>query len=110
MSSSAGALAVLGVLIPPVAVLIDRGCGGDFIINLILTILLVWVGGILHAFHIFGVGVCTNICNLLLPPLGTFLNYGIKLEFWICLLLTILGWFPGAIYAYYVSLKGVGSP
>ena len=107
--SSAGVLSILGVLLPPVAVLIDRGCGGDFIINLILTIFLVWIGGIFHAFHIFGVGVCSNICNILLPPLGVFLHYGIKLEFWICLVLTILGWLPGIIYAYYVSLKKVGS-
>ena len=109
MVASSSALAILGVLLPPVAVLIDRGCGCAFLINLLLTILLAWIGGIIHAFHIFGVGICTNVCNILLPPLGVFLHYGVKLEFWICILLTLLGWLPGIIYAYYVSLRKVGS-
>ncbi|GJM94445.1 hypothetical protein GQ55_3G095400 [Panicum hallii var. hallii] len=39
---------------------------------------------------------------ILLPPLGVFLRYGIGVEFWICLLLTILGYIPGIIYAVYV--------
>ncbi|CAM6009871.1 unnamed protein product [Sphagnum balticum] len=39
---------------------------------------------------------------ILLPPLGVFLKYGCQTEFWICLLLTILGYIPGIIYAIYV--------
>ncbi|OEL17673.1 hypothetical protein BAE44_0021311, partial [Dichanthelium oligosanthes] len=40
---------------------------------------------------------------ILLPPLGVFLRYGIgQVELWICLLLTILGYIPGIIYAIYV--------
>ncbi|XP_062232436.1 low temperature-induced protein lt101.2 [Phragmites australis] len=39
---------------------------------------------------------------ILLPPVGVFLRYGIGAEFWICLLLTILGYIPGIIYAVYV--------
>ncbi|BAF16420.1 low temperature-induced protein lt101.2 [Oryza sativa Japonica Group] len=39
---------------------------------------------------------------ILLPPLGVFLRYGIGMEFWIALLLTILGYLPGIIYAVYV--------
>ncbi|KMS95518.1 hypothetical protein BVRB_007580 [Beta vulgaris subsp. vulgaris] len=42
------------------------------------------------------------ILAILLPPLGVFLRYGIAVEFWICLLLTILGYIPGIIYALYV--------
>eukprot|EP01018_Ginkgo_biloba_P035374 Gb_22722 [translate_table: standard] len=42
---------------------------------------------------------------ILLPPLGVFLKYGCKIEFWICLLLTILGYIPGIIYAVYVITK-----
>ena len=42
---------------------------------------------------------------LLLPPLSTFLKRGLLREFWICLLLTILGWIPGIIYAIYVVMK-----
>ncbi|KAG0563699.1 hypothetical protein KC19_8G052500 [Ceratodon purpureus] len=37
---------------------------------------------------------------ILLPPLGVFLRYGLALEFWICLLLTILGYdIPEILYA-----------
>ncbi|RKP22681.1 hypothetical protein SYNPS1DRAFT_19740 [Syncephalis pseudoplumigaleata] len=32
------AIAVLGLFIPPIAVLLQRGCGMDFCINLLLTI------------------------------------------------------------------------
>ncbi|EMS45020.1 hypothetical protein CFC21_067392 [Triticum aestivum] len=49
---------------------------------------------------------CTFVEILLaviLPPLGVFLRYGCcSMEFLICLLLTILGYIPGIIYAIYV--------
>ncbi|ERN04934.1 hypothetical protein AMTR_s00080p00112800 [Amborella trichopoda] len=32
---------------------------------------------------------------ILLPPVGVFLRYGCGVEFWIDLLLTILGYIPG---------------
>lgn len=37
---------------------------------------------------------------LILPPLGVFLTVGIKLAFWLNILLTILGFIPGIIHAY----------
>ncbi|XP_021968862.1 salt stress-induced hydrophobic peptide ESI3 [Helianthus annuus] len=42
------------------------------------------------------------ILAIILPPLGVFLRYAIGVEFWICLLLTILGYLPGILYAIYV--------
>ncbi|KAJ3688893.1 hypothetical protein LUZ61_018057 [Rhynchospora tenuis] len=40
---------------------------------------------------------------IVLPPLGVFLHYGCcSMEFCICLLLTLLGYVPGIIYAIYV--------
>ncbi|CAN6284650.1 hypothetical protein GQ55_9G515000 [Panicum hallii var. hallii] len=39
---------------------------------------------------------------IFLPPVGVFLRYGCGMEFWIDLLLTILGYIPGIIYALYV--------
>ncbi|CAF1703503.1 hypothetical protein F2Q70_00009656 [Brassica cretica] len=42
---------------------------------------------------------------ILLPPLGVFLRYGCGVEFWICLVLTLLGYLPGIIYALYVLTK-----
>ncbi|XP_057801996.1 salt stress-induced hydrophobic peptide ESI3-like [Salvia miltiorrhiza] len=42
------------------------------------------------------------ILAILVPPVGVFLRYGLGIEFWIDLLLTILGYLPGIIYAIYV--------
>ncbi|KAI3513885.1 hypothetical protein L2E82_12118 [Cichorium intybus] len=46
--------------------------------------------------------LCEIIFALLLPPLGVCLRYGCcTVEFFICLLLTLLGYLPGIIYALY---------
>ncbi|CAO2838341.1 unnamed protein product [Amaranthus hypochondriacus] len=42
---------------------------------------------------------------ILLPPLGVFLKFGCKAEFWICLVLTFFFWIPGIIYAVYAITK-----
>ncbi|KAH7676261.1 Proteolipid membrane potential modulator protein [Dioscorea alata] len=36
------------------------------------------------------------------PPLLVFKKHKLGIKFWICLFLTLLGYFPGAIYAFYV--------
>ncbi|KAI9229723.1 MAG: hypothetical protein DHS80DRAFT_29519 [Piptocephalis tieghemiana] len=48
------------------------------------------------------VDIVTAILTLLLPPLAVFIKRGIRLDFWINLLLTILGWFPGVIHAWII--------
>ncbi|URD91382.1 hydrophobic protein [Musa troglodytarum] len=53
-----------------------------------------------------GAATCIDILlAIILPPLGVFLKFGCKAEFWICLLLTILGYIPGIIYAVYAITK-----
>ncbi|XP_075507849.1 UPF0057 membrane protein At4g30660 [Primulina tabacum] len=52
---------------------------------------------------------CATLCEILfailLPPLGVCLRYGCcTVEFLICLVLTILGYIPGIIYALYLIL------
>ncbi|SHH22502.1 Uncharacterized membrane protein YqaE, homolog of Blt101, UPF0057 family [Hydrocarboniphaga daqingensis] len=42
---------------------------------------------------------------ILLPPLGVFLQVGIGLQFWINILLTLLGYIPGIIHAVYIILS-----
>lgn len=42
---------------------------------------------------------------ILLPPLGVFLQVGIGKHFWINILLTLLGYFPGIIHAVYIIAK-----
>lgn len=42
---------------------------------------------------------------LLLPPLGVFLQVGFGAQFWINILLTLLGYIPGMIHALYVIVR-----
>ncbi|TYI86830.1 hypothetical protein E1A91_D04G093200v1 [Gossypium mustelinum] len=42
------------------------------------------------------------ILAILLPPVGVFLRYGLGVEFWIDLVLTLVGYLPRIIYAIYV--------
>lgn len=45
------------------------------------------------------------IVAILLPPLGVFLQEGIGAQFWINILLTLLGYIPGIIHAVWVIVK-----
>ncbi|KAL5224069.1 hypothetical protein ABZP36_010708 [Zizania latifolia] len=46
------------------------------------------------------------LCAILLPPLGVCLSHGCcSMEFWISVLLTILGYLPGILYAVYVIVS-----
>lgn len=45
------------------------------------------------------------IFAILLPPVGVFMEVGLKGHFWLNLLLTLLGYIPGIIHALYVILK-----
>ncbi|GJU49294.1 UPF0057 membrane protein [Tanacetum coccineum] len=50
--------------------------------------------------------LCEIVFALLLPPLGVCLRYGCcTVEFLICLLLTLLGYLPGIIYAIYEAIE-----
>ncbi|XP_044508196.1 low temperature-induced protein lt101.2-like [Mangifera indica] len=42
------------------------------------------------------------ILAILIPPVGVLLRYGLGVEFWIDLVLTMLGYLPGIVYAIYV--------
>ncbi len=39
------------------------------------------------------------VAAILLPPLGVFIARGLTPAFWVTLLLTLIGWLPGAIFA-----------
>ena len=45
------------------------------------------------------------IVAILLPPLGVFLQVGIGRQFWINVVLTILGYVPGIIHAVWIIVK-----
>lgn len=42
---------------------------------------------------------------IVLPPLGVFLQVGIGPQFWINILLTLLGYIPGIIHALWIIVK-----
>ncbi|KAF8662450.1 hypothetical protein HU200_005399 [Digitaria exilis] len=53
-----------------------------------------------------GKATCIDILvAIVVPPLGVFLKHGCGHEFWICLLLTFLGYIPGIIYTVYAITK-----
>ncbi|MGJ3253055.1 MAG: YqaE/Pmp3 family membrane protein [Elainellaceae cyanobacterium] len=45
------------------------------------------------------------IVAILLPPLGVFLQVGIGPQFWINILLTLLGYLPGIIHAIWIIAR-----
>ena len=52
-----------------------------------------------------GTDIIKILAAILLPPLGVFLEVGLKGHFWLNILLTLLGFIPGIIHALYVILK-----
>jgi uncharacterized membrane protein YqaE (UPF0057 family) len=45
------------------------------------------------------------ILAIILPPVGVFLTVGIGFEFWLNILLTLLGYIPGIVHAVWVIAK-----
>ncbi|GAQ86955.1 proteolipid membrane potential modulator [Klebsormidium nitens] len=45
---------------------------------------------------------CQVLLAIICPPIGVYLRYGCGIEFWICILLSILGYVPGIIYSVYI--------
>ena len=43
---------ILAILLPPLAVLLNKGAGKDFVINLLLWVVFFYIGGIIHAFWV----------------------------------------------------------
>lgn len=52
-----------------------------------------------------GMDIVRILLAVLLPPLGVFLQEGLGKRFWVNVLLTVLGYFPGVIHAVYVIAK-----
>lgn len=50
--------------------------------------------------------ILTILISILLPPLGVAMAKGIGKDFIINVILTLLGWLPGVIHAFYVNSRG----
>ena len=44
---------------------------------------------------------------IILPPLGVFRQVGIGQQFWINILLTLLGYIPGIVHAVWIIAKNI---
>ena len=54
--------------------------------------------------HLSGGGILMVILAIVLPPVAVLVKLGMTTHFWINLVLTILGYFPGAFHALWVVL------
>ncbi|MHA6723228.1 YqaE/Pmp3 family membrane protein [Sphingomonas sp. RS2018] len=45
------------------------------------------------------------VAAVLLPPLGVFLKRGGGRDFWIAVVLTLVGWLPGVVFALWSVLR-----
>lgn len=45
------------------------------------------------------------IVSILIPPLGVFLQVGLGKDFWINILLTLLGYIPGLVHAIWIIAR-----
>ena len=50
------------------------------------------------------------ILAIILPPVGVFLQVGLTTQFWINVILTLLGYLPGIIHALWVILGRDDAP
>jgi uncharacterized membrane protein YqaE (UPF0057 family) len=45
------------------------------------------------------------VLSVLLPPLGVFLQEGLGTQFWLNVLLTLLGYLPGLVHAIWIIAR-----
>jgi len=45
------------------------------------------------------------ILSVIIPPLGVFLQVGVGAQFWINILLTLLGYIPGLVHAVWIIAR-----
>ena len=48
------------------------------------------------------------ILAVLLPPMGVFLKVGLGLQFWLNIVLTVLGYIPGLVHAVWIISRDGG--
>jgi len=54
-------------------------------------------------------GIARALLTILLPPVGLGVIRGFGYYFWICLILTFMGYVPGLLYAVYRSFYAPGA-
>ncbi|KUJ18399.1 UPF0057-domain-containing protein [Mollisia scopiformis] len=57
---------ILAVILPPLGVFLERGCGADLLINILLTIL-GYIPGIIHALYVNTISCFTSASESSVP-------------------------------------------
>ena len=52
-----------------------------------------------------GVDIVKILLAIFLPPIGVFLEVGFGLQFWLNILLTLLGYIPGIVHAVWIIAR-----
>jgi uncharacterized membrane protein YqaE (UPF0057 family) len=77
----------------------------DINIHIDLSQLGTWMNAVAARFgHITRVDILFIIVSLVVPPIAVLIKVGFTAQFWINVLLTILGFIPGQIHALWVVL------
>lgn len=95
--------------VPPVGVFMQKGVGTPLLINCVLW-MFGFLPGILHALYLITTESSRDgekdfwrlLIASFLPPLGVFMQVGMKGAFWINCLLTLFFWVPGILHAAWV--------
>ena len=61
--------------------------------------------GSIQRTEIFMADLIRVILSVILPPLGVFFQVGLGLQFWINILLTLLGYIPGVVHAIWIIAR-----
>ena len=99
---------IISTLCSPLAWLMNKGCNLGFFINLVLYIVTFSFAGNIHFNVESGLGLLDCVLASFLPPVAVCLNGGGVVNVLICIVLWVLGWFPGVVYAYAVLHKVTG--
>ena len=105
---------IAAVFLPPVAVFLQSGLGGAFLLNLLLTVLF-FVPAQVHAIWVIATtdehggssegGMTTFVALLLaawLPPVGVVLKKGVGVPLILNVVLCFLFWIPAIVHAAWV--------
>ena len=106
---------VVGFFVPPAGVFMQVGLTKQFWINVVLSVLLVWVGGQVHAAWVItnlkddgsadpeGTGKLIGVlASYYVPPVGVLLKAGVGVGLVLNVVLWLLGWLPGVLHALWV--------
>lgn len=96
---------LLCFLFPSGNLLFERGLTKEFFLCLVLS--LIPLASILYSFALQGVSQKNNLFCLFFPAYAVYSMTGFGRKFALAVVLSLLLHFPGAIYAYYESMKQV---